>query len=572
MAAVGQLDSYFTSLISNLMVIERQPLTRLTRQKDTLSTQKAIYSDLRTRLDGLQSALDGLRSSQASYALKSGRKASVSPPAGATVLTASVGASALTGNYTVSVETLARAHSARSGQQSSADQQLGVTAQIRLGGGENRSAERQDVHTDTVADLKTTTAIDTGQKELGSGDYFVETRFDSESAKWQFRLVDSEGVAVNIRKGDQGTTFTSAWQAFDAGQKLDTGRGLEITFGSGPLKARDRLHEAAQVSYTAKGVILKIEPKMSLNDIAYAINQQSLADGNEITASVVDRRLALQTSRSGVLHKLSVADVEGTFLQDIGLLDSDNQTFLDQTLGRNSVFTVNNIRVERSSNTGLSDVISGVSLNLAGDAEGKTASLGITADTTNARGAISAFITKFNELQSYLKGKTAVTKNADGTYKREALAGDGSLKSLSSELYFRFTASAANSGAFTNLRQIGIDLDENLTATVTDFNKLDDALINRLPDVQKVMDAVMSNLNSRLSTYTGDKGYAATARKSTEDQIEMLDDRISALNDHLSKVEERYTQQYAEIQAQLLQMTYASQQWSSIYSKTSQMI
>jgi flagellar hook-associated protein 2 len=263
---------------------------------------------------------------------------------------------------------------------------------------------------------------------------------------------------------------------------------------------------------------------------------------------------------------MKAADVEGTFLQSIGMLNSDNATFKTATAGKNSMFTVNNVEVERSSNTGLSDVLAGVSLNLAGDAEGKTATLSVTTDTSSARNAINAFIAKYNELQTYLKAKTSVTKGADGTYTREALAGDLSLKSLRSELHARFTASATNSGAYANLRQIGIDLDTDLTAKVIDTAKLEDALTNHLSDVQSLMDAAMGNLNSRLSGYSGDKGYAANAKKSAEDQIESVDDRITTLNDQLTRTEERYTQQYAEIQAQLLQMTYLSQQWSSIYS------
>ena len=114
MASVTNLDSYFTNLISNLMVLERQPLTRLTEQKDALAIQKGVYTDLQAKFDGLQSALDALRSSQASYSLKSGRKISVTPPANTTVVTATVGSSALAGNYTLSVTQLAKAHVARS--------------------------------------------------------------------------------------------------------------------------------------------------------------------------------------------------------------------------------------------------------------------------------------------------------------------------------------------------------------------------------------------------------------------------------------------------------------------------
>jgi flagellar capping protein FliD len=54
---IGQLDASFTNLISNLMVLERQPLTRLTAQRDTLNVKKGIYNDLKSKVDAMQSAI-----------------------------------------------------------------------------------------------------------------------------------------------------------------------------------------------------------------------------------------------------------------------------------------------------------------------------------------------------------------------------------------------------------------------------------------------------------------------------------------------------------------------------------
>ena len=76
----------------------------------------------------------------------------------------------------------------------------------------------------------------------------------------------------------------------------------------------------------------------------------------------------------------------------------------------------------------------------------------------------------------------------------------------------------------------------------------------------------MGSLNGRLTAFSGNKGYAATAKKAAENQIKSLDDRITAMNTTLAKRQEMLTNQYAEIQAQLLQITYMSQQWASIYS------
>ncbi|RPI97363.1 MAG: hypothetical protein EHM39_09610, partial [Chloroflexi bacterium] len=95
MASVGTLDPYFTNLISQLMTLERQPVQRLSAEKDKLNIQKAVFSDLKTRLDNLHSSVRARRSSEATYALTTGRKVSVSGADGATVASASVSTGAL---------------------------------------------------------------------------------------------------------------------------------------------------------------------------------------------------------------------------------------------------------------------------------------------------------------------------------------------------------------------------------------------------------------------------------------------------------------------------------------------
>jgi flagellar capping protein FliD len=160
MATVGKLDPYFTSLISDLMLLERQPVTRLTKQKDSLTIQKAVYTDLKTKLDGLQNAAKALQSSEASYSLSTGRKAAVSgatSPAStsaATVVTTSASSSALAGTYNLEVAQLARAQTVRSDPKAYTDQRLELSGTFVIGGAAARDAVRQDAQVDTVTPIR----------------------------------------------------------------------------------------------------------------------------------------------------------------------------------------------------------------------------------------------------------------------------------------------------------------------------------------------------------------------------------------------------------------------------------
>jgi flagellar hook-associated protein 2 len=577
MASVGKLDSYFTSLINDLMAIERQPVTRLTQQKDSLAVQKAAYSDLKSRMDNLQSAVKALRSSEATYSLSTGRKTAVtgasspSSPTNATVVTASVSSSALIGTYSLEVTQLARAHTVRGDQKASSDQRLDLAGSFVIGGAANRAVTRQDANLDTVASFGTA-ELAAGQRGLGTGTYFVETRYDAATTTWQFRLVNSEGTAASVRQADG--SFSGNWQAIPTtGAAYDTGRGMTITFGTDPglFQTRDRQSGAAEAAYTAKGATITALNTHSLNDIAAEINKAVYAEGNEVAASVIDNRLVIKSTLTGAAHILQASDTSGGVLQSLGVLTGagtfKNYDPLTES-ARDAIFKVNGIQIQRSKNADITDAVGGMTLSLAADAEGGKATLSVTSDTGPARNAINIFLTKFNELQTYLKGKVSVTKNADGSYTRGSLSEETVFRSLNLDLYSRFNAKAENGGLYTTLSEIGLALDDNLQAVIKDSSKLDAALKDNFAGVQKLMDGLMASMNERLAPFTGDTGYVSQLTKTNTDQTKQITSRIDELNKRLNQRQEQLTEQYAAVQVQLLQMTYTQQMWSSIYGTT----
>ena len=177
MSTISQLDPLFTSMISNIMLYERQPLYRMQQQQDTLNLRTKAYREVDDKLSALQDAVQALRSSNYSTALAAGRSSAISNVAdGYTVLSASVGSSALVGTYDVAVTELARAHRVRSDQQIYSNQALGLSGEILIGGAAARSASTVSTIANTVTGLATNATLIDGQSELGTGSYYVETR------------------------------------------------------------------------------------------------------------------------------------------------------------------------------------------------------------------------------------------------------------------------------------------------------------------------------------------------------------------------------------------------------------
>jgi flagellar hook-associated protein 2 len=571
MATISQLDTYFTTLVSNLMVIERQPLQRLQASRDRLDVRRAVYTDLTNDLKALQDLTKPLRSTYAAPILVDTFKASVlNAPAGTTVLSASAGSSAVAADYDVSVTHLATSHRIRSDAQPSADQVLNLTGTISLGGAATRSQSTTAALAGTVEGFDVADPA-SGQTELGSGTYSVETRQDA-TAGWQFRIVNAEGQAVSIRNGT-GTTNTSAWQAIPAGGgAYDTGRGLTLDFGtdSGAYQAASHGAGAAQVAYTAQGARIAVAAGDSLNTLAQAINQAAYAEGQGVVATVVDRQLVLTAKATGLGSAISVSNYAGTVLNSLGVLTAGGAIKNVMQTAQDAEFVVNGLTVHRGRNTGLSDVISGVTLNLAGDAEGRSATLRVSTDTGPARAALDAFVSKFNAVTSYLQAKStvsAVTTGATTTYTRGALADDTIFGELRGNLFNLFMSKAANSGPYQYLRDIGLAINDNLQATVVDSAKLEAALSDDLDGTQQLLDIVMDGFNTELNRFTAaDKGYLGNASTALSAEIKAADSDIAAMNRRLTEYEEGLVLQFGTIQAQLLQLSYMKEQWASIYN------
>jgi flagellar capping protein FliD len=551
---VGQLDSYFVNLINNIMLLERQPLKDLQTQRDTINVQRGAYSDLSTRLNDLQLSTRTLISTDAFYAVKPGRSSQVTnAPTDTSVLSATVSSGAVAGNYDFTVTKLAKAERVASAEQSSIDQALGKSGSILLGGNGTADVTGGGGSVQAVA----LSSLADGAAELGSGDYTVEVR--EYEGKLQFHVKNGDGNVVSIAdKTQTDGSLTTSWQNLTAGETYDTQRGFSITFSDTPAAGQSTVH------YTAAGATVSVGATDSLIDIVNKINKSNQPDGQEVQATIVGNQMVFTAAHTGTDHTLQYSMTGGL---DFG-------TFTPLQDAANAEFSVNNILFTRQSNTNLTDVISGATVNLANDAEGKSASLVISEDTSQARSAIDDFVSQFNDILGYLAQSTSVTKNSDGTYTRGTLAGDSIFSELRGDLFYNMMDSYATGGSFTSLRDIGITIGDDLTLSVSDSDKLNKALTSNFDDVTKVLDQAMGKVNTTLGRFTGNSGqggYLDSALTGIDDQISSLNDQIDTLSGRLDDRQQSLVNQYSQMQAQLLNLTYMQQTISSINSGISRL-
>jgi flagellar hook-associated protein 2 len=337
---------------------------------------------------------------------------------------------------------------------------------------------------------------------------------------------------------------------------------------------------AAELSYTAQGAHVEVEDTDSLSDIANAINDAVYAEGDAVTATIVDKQLILSAGTTGLAHVLNATNLidsgsGGTsgVLHDLGLLAVGSTDFKYEATQEalNASFDVNGVSVTRSSNSGLTDVISGVTLNLEADAQDQHATLNVSKDLSGAKSAINTFITQFNKVQTYLNQKTSITKVTDGeevSYTRGTLADDTIFNELRTNMLSMFIDEYSNNGAYESLRDIGITINDNLQATISDSSKLEAALGSNFEGVASLMDGVMAGFDQVLGRFTGlrsDSDYLDEAVDLLNTRMTDINSEITDMNEYLDNREEYLINQYAELQTQLITLSYTQQMWSSIY-------
>jgi flagellar hook-associated protein 2 len=275
---------------------------------------------------------------------------------------------------------------------------------------------------------------------------------------------------------------------------LQLARAQTLASTSGLATSNDPLTSVAGIQvgdeFEIGGQTFTITAEDTLATLRDKINAaaENMPDDQRVTASILDNRLTLQRQETGD-QAITLTDTVGSTLSALGFFDPANELLSAQ----NAVFTVNNALVERSSNTGLDDIIQGVSLNLRGEGFSE---LTVGRDNEVIKQAIREFIDAYNiaaEVNEFHGGfdETDPTNPIPGV-----LQGDGLIREISTKLRRQATElmstshTAENSsyqyngqaGVMSALQDLGIwTVSEMNRLEIVDEARLDD-MLERYPD------------------------------------------------------------------------------------------
>jgi flagellar hook-associated protein 2 len=317
------------------------------------------------------------------------------------------------------------------------------------------------------------------------------------------------------------------------------------------------------------GTEITIDASATLQGIRDAINNATYASGKEVVASVVDNRLVLQAKDTGASSTMTLSDVSGNVFSSLAIVDGSNVLNAANQLkeGSDATFKVNDISITRSSNTDISDVIEGLTLNLTGETT-SAVTLTIANDTTKMQDKIKSFLTALNDLTAYIRTKSAITETGENTYTRGALASYTEYTGLRSEVYGIIGGVVDGAtGSYSLLSQIGITMDDEMVFSISDTEALTDALETDADSVASLFvnasnGGIATRIESMLELYTKTDGIV-------ENDVEGLEAEQESLTDQIERKQEAFDARKQALQTQytaVIQMLYELQEEQSSMS------
>jgi flagellar hook-associated protein 2 len=287
----------------------------------------------------------------------------------------------------------------------------------------------------------------------------------------------------------------------------------------------------------------------TLESIASALNNAGLGIHAEI----------LDTGVGSDNYRLQLIGETGSSSAFAISSDLDELQFSTVQNASDAELTVNGVDFLRSSNQ-ISDVISGVTLNLNAVTEGN-ATLTIARDTQAAQESIVNFVALYNE--AALEFKNLTDAEQDGPLRGDTIF-QGIIRNLRSIVLGR---SSSPGEQFSSLSNIGISVDKT-GQLLFDEAKLSDALTDNFDDVIQLFSAnsndqsrfnddpggIAGDIKSLIERVTSSNGYLVTAEQSLQDRNNDYKERLDEIEERMQKVEERYTRQFLAMQNVIQEM------------------
>jgi len=244
------------------------------------------------------------------------------------------------------------------------------------------------------------------------------------------------------------------------------------------------------------------------------------------------------------------------FSQENGLDDAGYlYEKIDNKNKLNSKFEFNGLSIERNSNT-VSDLVTEVTFKFHSKMENSDGIVNITVtnNVSSINSSAEDFITKFNDLYTFLRENTKSTLDGRGLLIYDTNA-SSILSDLSAVSYTQVSGLPA--GNLNMLNQIGITFNSSTGLSISDSSLLEAKVAEDVSQVEAIFNStngIAEVLNTKIDPYIGVEGYLALAQSTFDNNISAYNDRIERAQIRINKSADFLRKSYEALQSQLAEL------------------
>ncbi|ACN16747.1 FliD [Desulforapulum autotrophicum HRM2] len=345
---------------------------------------------------------------------------------------------------------------------------------------------------------------------------------------------------------------------------------MDITGANNEIVFRERLVDGT-LGAALTATIPEIEgyaPEDLAAAVETAMEAASLSGGNAIDYTVsfdtIEKKFTIEANGSD-LYELNMDWENSSAATDLGF-NKETDTYRLHDSNLNARFTVDAIAYQRQSNTAITDVIQGISLNMT---ETGTSTISATEDLGDVKTAIQELVESLNTLKTEIDSNN--TYDSD-TQTKGVLFGENAVNRIDDEL-LTFMGNAITTGSsITNLFDLGLEIDEDGVFSI-DETVLDAMLSANAREVQTFFIGDLESettgfadlLNEKLRAYTGSDGLIPTETDAAQDRIDRITTEIADDTARLDKRYEIMANQFVQLDIFMQQMTAQSDYLTQIF-------
>ncbi len=582
--------SGINSLISSYISNENQklitPITTRTKKYQNLSS---VYGTLSSKLDKLKGVLKEFKSTEISSIFNS--KAATS--SNSNFITATASSSAAIGNFSLRVNQLAKNDLLISKEFASSEiNALSGTHNFVIKTGDGKGGEYLSNIAVTFSDNETNLsvmekirdAINSDKAEVSSNSFNGSASYTGGTSTFKINLNGTEtSITVN-----GGGTYEDLIDELASKINTDISGVIaeKVVDSPNPGDVRIKL----KVNDSSKYISISHESGFDLvSDLSIGVIKEKGASGM-VSASAFTpvsgyTQFSLTSKETGVDFRIKELNDSGSssVLSALGLnLGSSRPTFEQSTSPDtagyvyaditessllNSKITFNGLSIQRNSNT-ISDLANGVTFTLKAlmQLTDPDVNVAVDADTDKIKTKIEDFVTKFNDVYTYIKSNASTSSSERGV-----LASDSNAISLTS--IFNSVGYSTIPGIpeeeLNALYDIGITFSSGTGLSISDSSKLIAKIKENGPEVAALFnstDGIANSLYDRINPYLGTDGYLARAKNGFESNIKSLNDRKTSVENRINRTADVLRDRYEQLQAQLASLLMAQNMFSNTSS------